>query len=320
MMKERSGLLNRPMVSATHTRPRAKKSRRGYRGGSRQLGAWLAAPALVLVLAVHFLAPLAGAWYAFTDWNGSGPAQWVGLANFKEIFQSEATRHALGNTATVTIVFVIITNVLGLMLALGLNRTVKTRIFLRSLFFLPVAMSPVAIGFIWQYIFQFDGPLNQALDAVGLQSWQRVWLADPTWAIWTVLVVMVWQYSGLAMVLYTAGLQSIPDELLEASTVDGAGVWRRFRRIVFPLLAPSFTVAAALTLIIGLRVFDQVLTLTGGGPVGASETLSTQVWTQTWINGRFGFGAALAVVLTLLVGLLTVLQTLALRRRELNNF
>jgi len=273
-------------------------------------------PALLLALAVHVAAPLAGAGYAFTDWNGVGAATWVGLANFREIFQTEVTRHALFNTLKLAFVFVVIVNVLGLALALALNRQLKTRHVLRSLFFLPVAMSSVAIAYIWQYIFQYDGPLNKLLGFLGLDAWKHVWLADPFWALWTILVVLVWQYAGLAMVLYLAGLQSIPDELIEASVVDGATGWTRFRRVVFPLLAPAFTVAATLTLVIGLRVFDQVIALTGGGPVNASETLSTQVWEQTWMNGRFGYGAALSLLLTLLVGILVITQTLVLRRRE----
>ncbi len=273
-------------------------------------------PGLVFAVGVHFAAPAAGAWYAFTDWNGIGAAKWVGLHNFREIFQTPATRHALFNTLKLAFSFVVIVNVIGLALALALNRLLKTRNLLRSVFFLPVAMSPIAIAFNWQYIFQYDGPLNQLFEFLGLDSWKHVWLADPGWALWTVLIVLVWQFSGLAMVLYLAGLQTIPDELLEASVVDGASGWTRFRRIVFPLLAPAFTVSATLTLIIGLRVFDQVLALTGGGPVDASETLSTQVWKQTFVSGRFGYGAALALILTLLVGSMAITQAVVLRRRE----
>lgn len=277
---------------------------------------WLVVPGLLVAVAVHFAAPLAGAWYAFTDWNGVGAASWVGLDNFREIFETPATRTALFNTLKLAALFVVIVNVLGLAMALALNRALKTRNLLRSIFFLPVAMSPVAIAFIWQFIFQHDGPLNQLLGTLGLESWQRTWLADPTWAIWTVLVVMVWQFAGLAMVLYLAGLQSISDELIEATQVDGAKPWTRFRRVVFPLLAPAFTVAATLTLITGLRVFDQVLALTGGGPSGASETLSTLMWKEAWVNGRFGYGAALSVLLTVLVAALAITQAVLLRRRE----
>lgn len=311
-LRDRTGI--RPGPTATTPAPRS--GRRAGRDGARQLIWWVAVPALAIAVAVHLAAPLAGSWYAFTDWAGSGDADWVGMQNFKEIIGTPSTRGALLNTFKLAFLFVVIVNALGLALAIGLNRLVRTRTVLRALFFLPVAMSPVAIAFIWQYVFQYDGPLNQLLDAVGLSDWKHAWLADPDWALWTVLVVLVWQFTGLSMVLFLAGLQTVPDDVIEASIVDGATPWRRFRTIVFPLLAPSFTVSATLTLITGLRVFDQVVALTGGGPVDSSETLSTQVWKQTWVNGRFGYGAALALILTLVVAVLAIAQTMVLRRRE----
>jgi raffinose/stachyose/melibiose transport system permease protein len=134
--------------------------------------------------------------------------------------------------------------------------------------------------------------------------------------VWTVLVVLVWQYSGLAMVLYLAGLQAVPDELHEASLVDGASGRLRLRAIVMPLLAPAMTVSVTITLIIGLRAFDQVLALTGGGPVTASETLATQVWKQTFYLGRFGYGAAFALILTTLISAAALALLAALRANE----
>ena len=201
-------------------------------------------------------------------------------------------------------------------MAIALHRTLKSRNVLRALFFAPVVMSPLAVSFIWQYMFQYDGAVNSILGSLGLDSLERPWLGDPTFALWTVLVVMVWQLSGLTMVIYLAGLQGIPDELLEAAAVDGASVGMRFRRIIFPLLAPATTVAATLTLIFGLRVFEQVIALTNGGPVDASETLATQVWKQTFVVGKFGYGAALALILTALVAVLAFAQLVVLRARE----
>src|SRR5262249_77177 len=157
---------------------------------------------------------------------------------------------------------------------------------------------------------------NRLLAAIGLESWQHAWIADPGWALWTVLFVLVWQYAGLTMVIYLAGLQGIPDELTEASAVDGAHTWMRFRRATFPPLPPPITINATLTTMIGLRVFDQVLAVTGGGPVNATETLATQVWVQTWVNGRFGYGAALALLLTVLITGVTMTQLVLLRSRE----
>lgn len=277
----------------------------------------LAIPALLAVIVLRYAPTIAGGWYAFTNWTGgSFGAHWVGLANFKAVFRDPATRGALWHTLELAGMFVVLVNGLGLLLALGLNRKLKTRNLLRALFFLPFAMSELATSYIWQYVFQYNGPLNSILATVGLGSWRRPWLADPHFALYAVLVVLVWQFTGLAMVIYLAGLQSIPDELGDAMAVDGASWFVRFRRVKLPLLAPAMTTATTLTLVFGLSVFSQVIALTGGGPVFATETLATQVYEHTFVYGQFAYGAALALILTVLVAVVALSQTFLLRRRE----
>jgi raffinose/stachyose/melibiose transport system permease protein len=291
--------------------------RRRGRGGQRPVPIAWVVPGLVITLLVHYIAVAAGAWYAFTDWNGlAANPKFIGLSNFREILHDPSARAALWNTLELAFAFVAAVNVVGLALAVALNRSLKTRNYLRALFFAPVVMSAVAVSFVWQYIFQYDGPLNQVLRWVGLGSWARPWLGDPQFALWTIWVVFVWQFAGLAMVMYLAGLQGIPDELDEASAVDGASGWYRFRRVTLPLLAPAMTVAITFHLIVGLRAFDQIIAMTNGGPVAASETLSTQVYKQTFVYGRFGYGAAFALVLTLVITVVALLQLVVLRRRE----
>jgi raffinose/stachyose/melibiose transport system permease protein len=278
---------------------------------------WWALPGVAFALAVHFLAVGAGAYYAFTDWNGaSAAAEWIGLDNFREIFTSPGARGALTNTLLLAFSAVVLSNAIGLGLALALHRTLRTRNFMRAVFFAPVVLSPLAVSYIWQFIFDAQGPLNDTLTALGLESWARPWLSDPTWAKWTVLVVLVWQLGGLAMAFYLAGLQNIPAEVEEAASVDGAGTVARLRAITLPLLAPALTVSVTLTTVFALRAFDQVLALTGGGPGEASETLATQVYKQTFVSGRFGYGAALALMLTLLVAVVSILQLVVLRAGE----
>jgi raffinose/stachyose/melibiose transport system permease protein len=231
----------------------------------------------VALLVFHFLPIGFGGYYAFTNWNGARHASWVGLKNFRDIASDPIARGALWHTLELAGCFVVLANGIGLILALALNRALKTRHFLRSLFFAPVAVSPLAVAYIWQWMFDNNGALNRLLGDVGLSSLRRPWLGDPSTALWTVLIVLVWQFSGLAMVLYLAGLQGISEDVYEATLVDGASGLFRLRKVVLPLLAPAMTVSATMTLIIGLRAFDQVLALTGGGPVAASETLATQV-------------------------------------------
>ena len=276
----------------------------------------LALPGVFALVAFTLVPVVAGGLYAFTDWRGLGDANWIGLDNFRQILDDPLTRGALWHTLVLGGALVVVTNAVGLALALGLNRTLKSRNLLRAVFFLPVILSPLAVSYIWQYMLDPSGPVNTLLSEVGLESWQRAWLGDPGWALIAVLFVLVWQQSGLTMVIYLAGLQTIPDDLVEASTVDGASSWMRFRRITLPLLRPAFIIASTLTLIFGLRVFDQILGLTGGGPVGATETLATQVWKQSFADGRFGYGAALSIVLTLIIGTLALLQLVALRSQE----
>lgn len=276
---------------------------------------WWALPAVVLVIALIYATTASGAFYAFTNWTGIGAFDFVGFKNFTRIFQTPQLTGSLINTLILAFGFLIFTNVLGLLFALALNRRLKTRYILRTLLFMPVVIAPVAVSFIWKFIFAFKGPLNQTLAAVGLSSWQQDWLANPRLALWCVLVVMVWQNIGFVMVIYLAGLATVPEELEEAGALDGAGPVRRFREIVLPMIQPSVAIATTLTLIQGLRIFDQVFALTGGGPAGATQTLATQVYQQTFVFGNFGFGAALALVLSLIILVFTVVQQRVTRDR-----
>jgi raffinose/stachyose/melibiose transport system permease protein len=277
----------------------------------------LAVPGLATIVAFHFVAIGFGAYYAFTSWNGfSDTPHWVGLANFREIFSDSAARAPLWHTLELTGCFVLLVNVIGLTLALALDAAVKTRHVLRLVFFAPVAISSLAITVIWQWIFVYTGALNRVLAGVGLGSWQHDWLGDPRTALWAILVVMVWQFSGLAMVIYLAGLQAISDEVYEATLVDGASLSLRLRKVVLPLLAPAMTVCVTLSLLRGMRVFTQVWALTQGGPNGATDTLATYIYKQSFVLGRFGYGAAFTLVLAALVAVVALTQLAFLRMNE----
>jgi raffinose/stachyose/melibiose transport system permease protein len=276
---------------------------------------WWALPAVALMLALIYATTASGAFYAFTNWTGIGSFDFVGLKNFTRVFQTPELTGALVNTLILAFGFLVLTNILGLLFALALNRGLKSRFVLRTLLFMPVVIAPIAVSYVWKFIFAFNGPLNQTLGAIGLKSLQRDWLADPHLALVCVLAVMVWQSVGFAMVIYLAGLATVPQELEEAAALDGAGVLTRFRHITVPMIQPSIAIATTLMLIQGLRVFDQVLALTGGGPAGATQTLATEVYQQTFVFNSFGFGAALALVLSVLILVFTVIQQYATRDR-----
>ena len=276
---------------------------------------WWALPALGLMLVTIYLSTATGAFYAFTDWTGAGPFHFVGLSNFTRVFRTPELLGSLTNTLLLAFGFLVFTNVFGLLFALALNRTLKTRYLLRTLIFMPVVLSPIAVSYVWKFIFAFDGPLNQFLGSIGLTSLQQDWLASPRLALACILVVMVWQNTGFVMVTYLAGLATVPPELEEAAALDGAGPWRRFRSVTLPLIQPALAIATTLTLIQGLRVFDQVVALTGGGPAGATETLATEVYKETFTYNAFGSGAAMALLLSALILIFSIAQQYATRDR-----
>lgn len=299
-------------VQPSRAQPADRPRRRSGGGEGRQVFAlgrwWWALPGALLVIAMHYGATGVGGSFAFTNWSGIGSFEWIGVRNFQRIFDDPTKLTALKNTLVLAFGSVILSNLAGLVLALGLNRLVKTRYILRTLFFMPVVLSPLATSYIWKFIFQLDGPLNAILSGVGLDGLVRPWLADPTWALWSVLLVVVWQNTGFAMVIYMSGLASVPLEIEEAAALDGANLWQRTWHVVLPRLRPALAIATTLGLVNGLRIFDQILALTGGGPAGATATLATEVYKQAFSLGNFGYGAALALILTVIILVFAVIQ------------
>lgn len=277
---------------------------------------WWALPGLLAVFSVHYVATAIGGAYAFTDFKGIGAFDWIGVENFVEILDDDKAFGSIGNTVFLALTSLVVVNVVGLLFALALNRGIKSRYVLRTLLFLPVVLSPLAVSYIFRFIFGVDGPLNSALAAVGLESWQRPWLADPEFAIYTILIVMVWQNIGFAMIIYLAGLATVPIEIEEAAAIDGAGPFSRFWHITLPMIQPAVAIATTLSLTQGLKVFDQVQAMTRGGPYGATETLSTVIYTETFANANFGYGAALSLVFTVLVLAAAALQLYITRDRS----
>lgn len=277
-------------------------------------------PALVVYAGVVLYPTVAGGVYAFTDWTGRRAAPtFLGLANFVELFSAPAAASALRNTLVIAVATTALQTLLGLALALALHSRLRSRNVLRTLFFAPALLPPVIIGFLWQYILTPAGPLNGALEAIGLGALTQNWLGDASIALASVIGVIIWQNAGLTMVIYLAGLQGVPPELLEAAAIDGAGWWQRLRRITVPLLIPATTIAMSLTLIGSLKLFDQVFVMTGGGPGYATETLSVVMYKEAFVSGRYGYSAAIALVLTMIVFAFALVQMRGLRRFEVDS-
>jgi raffinose/stachyose/melibiose transport system permease protein len=278
---------------------------------------WFAVPALALYAFIVLVPTARGSFYSFTDWDGLNPVQqWVGLENFRQVLHDEAAREAIEHTVAIAVAIAIIQNLIGLLLALGVHSQIKSRNVLRVALFAPAVMTPVVVAYLWQYMYSPTGAINRGFDVLGLEGLQRTWLGDPSLALWAIVAVIVWQFAGYSMVIFLAGLQSIPREIIEAAAVDGSGAFRRFWDVTRPLLAPALTVNLMLSIIGGLKLFDQVWVLTNGGPGTSTETLSTLIYKDAFQFGEFAYSAALALVLTVFVAVVSGAQYAALRRQE----
>lgn len=279
---------------------------------------WLfALPALALYAFITLIPTLRGAGYSFTSWNGISPTfDWVGFQNFIRAFQDEAAWGSIWNTVLLAIGTCILQQTLGLAFAIALNSRVKSRNLLRAIFFAPFIITTIMIAYIWQFLYNPLAGINGVFDALGLSALTQNWLGDPDTALASIGVVVIWQYLGGAMVIYLARLQSIPAEIFEAAEMDGASWWRTQVSVVIPLLRPAFVINITLSIIGGLKIFDQIWVMTGGGPGHATETLATVVFESAFVFGEFSYGAALALLMTVLVGVLGGILYYLLRRGD----
>ncbi len=299
-------------AGTTTRKPRRRRTRAGGPGWA------FIAPALVVYAVVVLYPSIAGVFYAFTDWRGIGDYRFVGLDNFDRLLHDDRALGSIRNTLLLTVAIVVVQNLVGLLLALGVHARIKSRTVLRVIFFAPVVVSPVMVAFLWKYIYNPDphAGLNGLLGAVGLGGLQQDWLGDPSLALWSVAAMIVWQFAGYSMVIFLANLEGIPDELLEASRIDGAGTWARFRYVIWPLLGPAITINVMLSTIGGLKLFDQIFAATNGGPGYSTETLSTIIYKQAFVFGDYGYSTAIAFVLALFVAAVSLVQIRYLRGRE----
>jgi raffinose/stachyose/melibiose transport system permease protein len=292
---------------------------------------WLAfvAPALV-VYSLFVMFPAVEAFrFSLYNWSGLGdPTDFVGLGNYRDIFSNHEFPNALWNNTQLFLAVFVIQNAIGLPLALALDTRLRFHQFYRSALFMPVIVSLVATGYLWQIILGPNiGMLSPLLEKLGHPEWQRDWLADDFLTFKLIWIVQSWQHLGVPIVIYLAGLQAIPTELKEAARIDGANGWRVFKNVVFPLLAPAFTIVTATTFIDMFRAFDipYILGGPGGTPDGTTDVLSLVIYRESFGLGgvvntvyRQGFAVAAGVVMFLFLLVAVALQLAFLRRREVS--
>ena len=254
-----------------------------------------------------------------TDSNQFRPdVDFVGIENYLRLLGDPAFLRALTNTVILALVGTIVPNVLGLSIALLLDR--KGWIFnvMRSAFFIPIVLSAVVVSVIWGLILRDDGLLNQTLTWFGVAD-PPGWVSDPSIALFTVAGVLCWQGLGVCVIIYLAGLQSIPRDLLEAAEIDGAGPVTRFFTVTLPLLAPAVTINVILALIGGFKIYDQVKVITNGGPgVGTTNTLAFDVVRVSVEAGQVGYGSAQATVMLLIIAFVSIVVMRLLQSREVS--
>lgn len=272
---------------------------------------------VLICIAVAFYIPFAMTIrYSLLKWNGiSKHPKFIGLDNFKQIFMGDANfTSSAWFTVKYAILYIVLVNVLAILLAVILDMKLKSSTWLRTAFFIPYILSLVIVGFIWKFIFM------QGFESLGASTgwgiFKLSWLGEPGLAFISIVLVSIWQSIGFYMVIYIAGLQSIPEDLKEAATVDGAGPYRRFISITLPLLAPSITISVFMALTNSIKVFDVILSLTGGGPGGTTYSIAFDIYRDTFQNNLFGYGTAKALILFVAVLIVTLIQLALFKRRE----
>ncbi|RDI36893.1 carbohydrate ABC transporter permease [Falsibacillus pallidus] len=275
---------------------------------------FMAMPAVLLFFVFHTYPALQGIFYSFTNWNGYGDWDFVGLKNYLNVFKDSRAIHAYLFTFKFAIVSTIIVNVFSLLIAIGLNSKIKGRNFFRGVYFLPNILSILIVGFIFNYIFAHIIP--QLGEDLHLEALSKNILGDPDLAWIGIVIVAAWQAIAFNTILYLAGLQTISTDIYEASSIDGAGKWREFWSITFPLIAPFFTINMVLALKNFLMVFDQIVAMTGGGPGTSTESISYLIYKGGFQGGEFAYQSANAVVYFIVIVVVSLVQLRILQRRE----
>ena len=273
-------------------------------------------PLFVIYILLTVVPTFSTVYFSGTNFNGVDiHADWVGLKNYKKAIRDEVFWLSLINTILYAIVVPIIQNILGMLFALALNTKIKTKNLLRTILFAPSLISTIVISYAWTYMYDYNGVINLILEAVGLGSLKQVWLGNPKTALMCIAISNIWRFIGYSAVIFIANLQSISEDVLEAAAIDGASGWKRFRYVIFPLMAPSTTINLTLSIIGCLKVFDVVFTMTKGGPGHYTEVVGTYI-VSLQSQRLNGYASCLAVILTIIILVLNGILFPILKKRE----
>lgn len=307
------------------TSPAARAGRRTTRGArsashrSQAVAGWLFSLPFVLVFLVFHAWPILWSLFmSLTDMTSRDlrtpfNVDFLGLDNFATVLTDPDFFLALRNTGIVVVVAVPAILVIALLLAVALNRGIRRgKAFFRTVYYVPVVTSIVAIAVVWKFLFADEGTVNAALALFGAHG--PAWLADPFWALPTIILLVIWRCFGLVMVIFLAGLQAIPEDVHEAARVDGAGSWRRLVSITVPMLTPTMLLAAVLMTVAVVQVFEEPFVITQGGPLNSTMTTAMYIYDQFGF-GKYSTAAAASYILFAIIGLLSLIQFRLLRSK-----
>lgn len=269
-------------------------------------------PILALFFCFNTLPLIKGVIYSFTNFRGYGKFDWVGIRNYIDLFTDARVGKSYLFTFKLAIVATIVVNVLSLVLALGLNSKIKFKSALRGMYFVPNILGALVVGYIFNYFFTYILPaVVKMMGGKGDSI-----LASSKWAWVAIVIVCAWQSVAMNTIIYISGLQTVPEDVYEAGSLDGATGWKKFKNLTFPLILPFFTINMVLCMKNFLMVFDQIMALTKGGPAQSTESISFLIYNNGMAGGQFGFQSANAVVFFVVIVVVSVLQMNFLGNKE----
>jgi multiple sugar transport system permease protein len=286
-------------------------------------GKYLALAVLLLPslagMSLFYILPVVSSFVlSFSKWDLLTPIQWIGIGNYVAAVQDPTVQQALRNTLLFILGYLPSVVAIGLGLALLLNRKLPGRTVFRAIYFVPVVTSWVAVSLVWKWLLNPQyGLINFGLSLIGIKG--PGWLFDPNWAMAGIVLTTVWKDIGFVTVIYLAGLQEIPENLSEASEIDGASAWQRFWTITWPMLAPTTFFVTTISLISSFQVFDQVFVMTGGGPVGATTTMVQLIYKNAFAYSQMGYASAISWILFALIFTITLAQNILQKRLDRSN-
>ncbi|PBB04793.1 MULTISPECIES: carbohydrate ABC transporter permease [Salimicrobium] len=283
---------------------------------NRSLSFWLFLTPVILGLGIVVVIPFVyGLIYSFTDWNGLTANNFVGLENYIKLFQEDEFMNSIWFTIKFAVITVLLLNIFGLGLALLVTRNMKTNNLMRTVFFMPNLIGGLILGFIWQFIFiSVFGDISGITGIEGLSGW----LSTTNTGFWGLVILTSWQMAGYIMIIYIAYLENVPKELIEASKIDGANAVQRFKNVIFPLVAPAFTVSMFLTLSMSFKIYDQNLSLTNGGPFNSTQMVAMEIVRTAFSDREMAYAQAKAVIFFLIVAVISLTQVYYNKKREVD--